>query len=372
MAIQRPLRWDNTLSALKEMSDTELEQMAYYLRYQWGQDLLGTYTTDCARDSGASVNSGFGAPYRTASTSASTSAFTHYGANADQKKTPQTLNNADNDEPQSQPNAFAGDDDDSFGTPSEASFNDTLATVTTYYKEVYRATLPSQSAPSTGNLNLYSYAYWDGSGYVKIEGVEANILDTIIKLANNEMLNGDKVGTVQLSTGDPSEGAGHVWSDLGTFFENTISTYSFPTSIGTATTTYKLYLKTDAPTSSHETDTTLTSFVNWSSGDSALKQQDRGSGTSSYSNFISTVLLPVWKRSSIFPKYRFDTDNTLAGGWEKERGSYVDTFYDTSQTTGPTLDSGTYYSARFGLALATSFTEYLILEIGSSTDSYRS
>ena len=60
MAIQRPLRWDNTLSALKEMSDTELEQMAYYLRYQWGQDLLGTYTTDCARDSGASVNSGFG------------------------------------------------------------------------------------------------------------------------------------------------------------------------------------------------------------------------------------------------------------------------------------------------------------------------
>ena len=180
MAIQRPLRWDNTLSALKEMSDTDLEQMAYFLRYQWGQDLLGTYTTDCARDSGASVNSGFGAPYRTASTSASTSAFTHYGANADQKKTPQTLNNADNDEPQSQPNAFAGDDDDSFGTPSEASFNDTLATVTTYYKEVYRATLPSQSAPSTGNLNLYSYAYWDGSGYVKIEGVEANILDTII------------------------------------------------------------------------------------------------------------------------------------------------------------------------------------------------
>ena len=46
---------------------------------------------------------------------------------------------------------------------------------------------------------MYSYAYWDGSGYVKIEGVEANILDTIIKLANNEMLNGDKVGTIQLS-----------------------------------------------------------------------------------------------------------------------------------------------------------------------------
>ena len=58
---------------------------------------------------------------------------------------------------------------------------------------------------------------------------------------------GDKVGTYQLSTSDPSEGAGHTWSDLGTFLENTISTYSFPTSIGTATTqNHKLWLKTDA------------------------------------------------------------------------------------------------------------------------------
>ena len=128
-----------------------------------GTRSFSTYTTDCARDSGASVNSGFGAPYRTSSALHLHQHSRIMRANNDQKKTPQTLSNADNDEPQSQPNAFAGDDDDSFGTPSEASFNDTLATVTTYRKEVYRATLPSQSAPSTGNLNLYSYAYWDGS-----------------------------------------------------------------------------------------------------------------------------------------------------------------------------------------------------------------
>ena len=34
-----------------------------------------------------------------------------------------------------------------------------------------------------------NYVVWDSSGYVKIESETANILDTIIKLANNEMLN---------------------------------------------------------------------------------------------------------------------------------------------------------------------------------------
>ena len=68
-------------------------------------------------------------------------------------------------------------------------------------------------------------------------------------------------------------------------------------------------------------------------------------------------------------KIKRTTGATAPSGLNQGELAYV---YDTSQTTGPTLDSGTYFSARFGLALTTSFTEYLILEIGSSTDSYRS
>ena len=67
-----------------------------------------------------------------------------------------------------------------------------------------------------------NYVVWDSSGYVKIESETANILDTVIKLANAAMLTGDKVGTYQISTSDPSEGTGHTWSDLGTFIEDLV------------------------------------------------------------------------------------------------------------------------------------------------------
>lgn len=280
--------------------------------------------------------------------------------------------NANNNEPIAQPNAYAGDDDDSFGTPSEASFNDTLATAQTFYKESYdNATAPSQ--PSTSDLNSHGYLIWDSSGYVKVESETANILDTVIKLANAAMLSGDKVGTYHISTSDPSEGAGHTWSDLGTFIEDTISTYAFPNTTGSSVAqTHKLWLKTAAPLDSVEDSAALANFMQWSSsGDIGLKQIDRGTGTSTYSNIATNVIIPIWKNSSIFPKYKFSASNSLAGGWEALKGSYNDTYYLTSQTASPALSSGTYYSARYGLATTTTNTEYMILYIGSSTDSYR-
>ena len=89
------------------------------------------------------------------------------------------------------------------------------------------------------------------------------------------------------------------------------------------------------------------------------------------SNIATNIIIPIWKNSSIFPKYKFSASNSLAGGWEALKGSYNDTYYETSQTASPALSSGTYYSARYGLATTTTNTEYMILYIGSSTDSYR-
>ncbi len=372
MAIRRPLRWDTATGALKEMSDSDLELLAYYTRYHWAQEHLATYTSNAYRDGSATATNGLGAPYRTNNSSATDANYTHYGAYNDTRKTPQTLSNADNDEPISQPNAYAGDDDDSFGTPSEASFNDTLSTAQTFYKEVYdSASAPSN--PNTSDLTSKNYVVWDSSGYVKIESETANVLDTVIKLANAAMLTGDKVGTYHISTSDPSEGAGHTWSDLGTFIEDTISTYSFPTTTGSSVAqNHKLWLKTDAPLDSVESSVALTSYMKWSSsGDIGLKQVDKGSGGSTFSDIVTNIIIPIWKNSSIYPKYKFSASNTLAGGWEALKGSYSDTYYLTSQTTGPTLSSGTYYSARYGLATTTVNTEYMILYIGNSTDSYR-
>jgi len=373
MAIRRPLRWDTATGALKEMSDSDLALLAYYARYHWAQEHLATYTANAYRDGSATATNGFGAPYRTNSTSATDANYTHHGAYNDTRKTPSTLSNADNDEPQSQPNAFAGDDDDSFGVPSEASFNDTLATAQTLYKETYdNATAPSN--PSTSDHNSHGYMIWDSSGYVKVEYEVANIADTVIKLANAAMLSGDKVGTYYISTSDPSEGTGHTWSDLGTFIEDTISTYSFPTTTGSSIAqAHKLWLKTDAPLDSVESSVALTSYMQWSSsGDIGLKQVDKGSGGSTFSNIATNIIIPIWKNNSaLIPKYKFSASNTLAGSWEALKGTYSDTYYDTSQTTGPTLDSSTYYSARYGLATTTVNTEYMIMYIGSDATSYR-
>ena len=88
MAIRRPLRWDTATGALKEMSDSDLELLAYYTRYHWAQEHLATYTSNAYRDGSATATNGLGAPYRTNSTSATDSNYTHYGAYNDTRKTP--------------------------------------------------------------------------------------------------------------------------------------------------------------------------------------------------------------------------------------------------------------------------------------------
>lgn len=364
MAIARPLRWDTASSALKEMSDADLAQLAYYCRYNWANDLHGTYTTNCARDGSATASNGIGAVYRVGSGSATSSDYNHLGSFTDQRKTPQTLSQSDDA-------GYPPNDDDSFGTPSESSFNDTLSVRQTFYREEYLGTSALPSTPSTSTLNTNSYLYWDSSGYVKIEGATANIIDTIIKVCNYEILQGDKVGRLQIATSDPSEGTDHVWSDLGTFCEDTLSTYSFPTSISsTVASDYHLYIKRSAPFSG-TTDNELTQFMQWNAGNSRIQQVDKGSSTSTFSTLATNVILPIWKNSSIYPRYKFAGSSSLAGAWEQAAGTIADTWYDTSQTTGPTLDGSTYYSARYGLA-TTSTSTYFILYCGSDATSYRS
>ena len=77
MAITRPLKWDTASAALKQMTDAELELVAYQLRKAWATDLSGTYTGACDRSGGATATNGFGACYRGDNDSPTASGVTH-------------------------------------------------------------------------------------------------------------------------------------------------------------------------------------------------------------------------------------------------------------------------------------------------------
>ena len=86
MAVNRPIRWDSTLSGLKEMSDSDLELLSYHLRKAWAADLSATYTGAADRDGSATSTNGFGAIYRGASGSATDSNYEYLTALTDKRK----------------------------------------------------------------------------------------------------------------------------------------------------------------------------------------------------------------------------------------------------------------------------------------------
>ena len=96
----------------------------------------------------------------------------------------------------------------------------------------------------------------------------------------------------------------------------------------------------------------------WNSSTNILQQVDIASND--YTNIITNVLLPIWKRSSNFdgtsgdygfPRYKFETSFSNADH-QSLQGTLTDSVYTDgaehlfSQSIGTT--SGTYYRARYG------------------------
>lgn len=367
MSIVRPLKWDTTLNGLKEMSDNELELLAYRLRKAWASDLLGTYTGAMARDTNSDNSNGFGAVYRGTSTSGTTVDFTHLTTMTDQRKNAVHATKANN--------SFDNyaDNDDTFSAPSEATFDATQSVRQTFYFEEYlvnsdRPQFPATPSPST--LNTHSYIKWDTSGYMKIEGTTANLIDTIIKLANYEMLNGDKVGTLSVATSSP----GSDYSDLGLFSQDTVMTWSsYDTSGGGNTTrfNYNLYLRT-TDSSVTESASNDNRYVLWNS---SLNRVDQVGNSVTYS-IIDNVLMPLWKRSVDFDgvsgdrgfiRYEIvDSGSINASTSRKDQGAVSDTVYtDGTVTHGDTnsayLTGSTYYKGRYGSGgFTTTTTKHLV------------
>lgn len=361
MAISRPLKWDSTLGNLKEMSDADLELLSYRLRKAWAEDLYGTYTSNSARDGSATSTNGFGAIYRGSSGSASDSNHAFLLSRTDKRKNAIYTTKANN------AHDNFGDNDDTFGTPSESNFDATESVRQTFYYEEYLNATPP-SLPINATFNEHSYLKWDSSGYAKIESDTANLIDTVIKLANYEMMNGDEVGTLRVATSSP----GSDWTDLGTFFEDTIMTWSsFDTSGGGSTTnaTFKLWIRRSDSSRSDSPDND-SKYVIWNASSNRI---DQINDSSDYP-IISNILIPIWKRSSTFegasgdygfPRYKLESGAPLSSTYEKSHGTFSDTVYSSGANshTGSNsahLIGSTYYIARYGNgALNTNQTTHL-------------
>tara|TARA_Y100000816_G_C26099306_1_gene582311 strand:- start:365 stop:1504 length:1140 start_codon:yes stop_codon:yes gene_type:complete len=365
MAVNRPIRWEASSTALKEMSDSDLELLSYHLRKAWAADLSATYTGDADRNGSATATNGFGAIYRGGSGSASDSNYEYVTALTDKRKnavyTSKSNNAFDNN----------ADDDDTFDAPSEATFDASEAVRQTfYYEEWLNASPPGD--PSNATKNSESYVKWDSSGYLKIEGVDANLIDTIIAHANYNMLNDDGVGLLSVATSSP----GGDYTDLGAFHQNTIMTFDTgsPTTDGggsSVVATNNLYIRTQNSSFDEATPRAAetSKFMLWDAGNTRLIQVDIASND--YANLITNILLPIWKRSSSFggtsgdygfPRYKFET-SVPSNTYDRNQGTLLDTVYTDSAEQGVFgvsigSESGTYYKARYGTGATSTLTTH--------------
>ena len=131
------------------------------------------------------------------------------------------------------------------------------------------------------------------------------------------MMNDDGVGLLTTATSSP----GGDYTDLGAFHQNTImsfSTSSPDTSGGSSSVvaTHNLYIRTQNSSFDEATPraSETSKFMLWNSSNNILQQVDIASND--YTNIITNVLLPIWKRSSNFdgtsgdygfPRYKFET-----------------------------------------------------------------
>tara|TARA_Y100000361_G_C11153482_1_gene342676 strand:+ start:1259 stop:2395 length:1137 start_codon:yes stop_codon:yes gene_type:complete len=372
MAVVRPIRWQASTTALKEMSDSDLELLSYHLRKAWAADLSGTYTGAADRNGSATSTNGFGAIYRGASGSASSSDYEYITSLTDKRKnavyTSKSNNSFDN----------YADDDDTFDAPSEATFDATESVRQTfYYEEWLNATPPGDPSSATKNTN--SYVKWDSSGYLKIEGLDANLIDTIIAHANYNMMNDDGVGLLSIATSSP----GGDYTDLGLFHQNTIMSFDTgsPDTSGGGTSvvaTNNLYIRTQNSSFDEATPRAAetSKFMLWDASNKHLEQVDIASND--YTNIITNVLLPIWKRSSSFggtsgdygfPRYKFETSAPSATH-DRNMGTLLDTVYTDSAThdftTSLSSEGGTYYKSRYGSGgVTTNTTHYLTAYVPS-------
>lgn len=195
----RPLAW--TGSALKEMSDAELDRLVYYLQVAYAAQL------NADGDGRVWVASSGGTSIGSASDTSRTQQINSRAAPADNII-------------QTYP-AYPG-----MGTETDTTYN-------------YRQDQTFPSLPSGATQDSSGYFYWSGST-IRVTNTEAHLYDQILAQAIAGIRNGDYVGSYYVSTAEPTIGGAGTWVDKGTFFDDT--------RYGGSNALYKLWLKTGLTT----------------------------------------------------------------------------------------------------------------------------
>jgi len=316
MSVRRPLK---SLSAavLKEMTDGELDRLAYEVRKAYAAVLT-------AAGKGHINVGGSG---------------TNIGSTVDSKRTP-TSTTGDG--------GFTGDAGDAgyhtggdWPAPGSTGVN-TNVTTYTYYQN---RTIGGTPFASTAHIDLYSYYVYGGTaGEVILEGVEANIVDTIISACITDMATGDEVGTYRITTGSaPTNGGAGTWVNKGTFFVDTLHSAT--------QNTYKYWLKTDLTTPPAETKPIGRSGT-------AMKELS----VAHDGDLVQKILLPALQNRHDNSQLNYHVQTSIPGGYTA-KGTFLDTRYGSSTVsyTGPSGDTYTTTITPSGTPTAHS-TYYLNLQ----------
>ena len=294
----RPLRLDGT-SALRQMSDADLDQLCYRLAQAFATKL------NAGSDYGG-LRVGSAANYSLIGSATDTKRIAQTASRA------RTLTAADDVDPDGGGPTAPGD-----WPAAPATAN---STVTTY--SYYQWLGSSPAYPSTVTLDADSYLYWTNSALRQAGNTESEIYDEIVAQTITDMLSGHEVGTYRVSTSNPGGG---TWADKGTWLTDT--THS------AGTTTYKLWLKTVHSS----TPGSLLLPVAWDNGSSYIQERSIAAAD----NLVQNILLPVLQRRIVSNgALNYSVVTSITG---TNRGSFVDSI-QTGSTASYVFTDPTYFT----------------------------
>ena len=384
MAIKRPL-CAFASDQLKEMTDDELDNLSYNFRVKWASLLKAGHDNKAKYDASVHASGGTNPAVRgnLFFLSDSGNSFSNPDTNRfnmDGTTTSETMMNMTR-------SGIADNNTPSTDIPSDPAG---LSATTNMYRKALFANFAASlntGLPGHALYNNYGYLIWNSGGYMQIDSDSANIVDTVLKHVNNEMLNGDEVGTYRVSTSAPTSGGAGTWAQIGSgeseaWYYDTISSYTGSgNTIGSSTsstqTIYYLWLKENLSSFAGVTDVNRTQPVGWKASTTSINRRD----ISTTGDLINQILLPIYNTNPFFtsgnfagyPRYYHSTSNSVTSNQTAIRGTFHDTRLDSNSirgTFGP--QGGTYYKERYATGTATTvLTFYLIMSMGDSTDYIR-
>lgn len=301
----RPLKYDS--GNLQEMSDANLDRLAYYLRSAFATQLNNSGNGYIYVGSG---NTDIGTVVDTSSTQqvASVTRIVNNGIIETYPAAP------------------------GLGSETDNSYN-------------FRQDRSEPAFPTNDQLNKDGYVFYD-SGNLSAASTSAHLFDEIVSQCIVDMRTGDEVGTYRVSTTAPTDGGAGTWTDKGVVYID--STYS------AGSTSYKLWLKTAL-------DTIPGTDIYPIGLDSALDGNLMERQITANSRLINNVLLPeLTRRMDESAGLYYTVSSTQTG---INRGAFTDT-KQTTATNTQNFDGTFYRTTSTPSGSATTQTTYYLNLIG--------